>query len=156
MFHDTYEAVSVYNWQRETQNTESLCQILQWMTYTARYVRLHAVLQSAHTVLMGCHWNNLRLSLSLSSWRQTSASINFPTYVDTYLKYPIPHRSSYHVLHDASEFGSRVAAPCLLTHIKCAYFGFFLCSVASASLYNLVNETNLVHNIFCIFRQFYL
>ena len=34
--------------------------------------------------------------------------------------------------------------------------GEVLCSVDRASLYNLVNETNLVHNILCIFRQFYL
>jgi len=30
------------------------------------------------------------------------------------------------------------------------------CYVDCASLYNLVNETNLVHNILSIFRQFYL
>jgi len=31
-----------------------------------------------------------------------------------------------------------------------------LCSVDRASLYNLVNETSLVHKILSIFRQFYL
>ena len=31
-----------------------------------------------------------------------------------------------------------------------------LCSVDRPSLYNLVNKTNLVHNILCIFCQFYL
>jgi len=33
---------------------------------------------------------------------------------------------------------------------------WILCSVDRASLYNLVNETNLVCNILSIFRQFYL
>jgi len=33
---------------------------------------------------------------------------------------------------------------------------FFLCSLDRASLYNLVNETNLVHNILSILRQFYV
>jgi len=33
---------------------------------------------------------------------------------------------------------------------------FRVCSVDRAFLYNLVNETILVHNIFSIFRQFYL
>jgi hypothetical protein len=32
----------------------------------------------------------------------------------------------------------------------------FSCSLDRASLYNLVNETNSVHKILCIFRQFYL
>ena len=96
-------------------------------SYTARYFRLHAVLQTAHYIY-GLSPEQ-PASLTLSSWRQTSASINFPTYVDSYLKYPTPWRSSYHVLHDAREFGSHVAPrTCLLTHqISSLWFFFTFC-----------------------------
>ena len=45
---------------------------------------------------------------------------------------------------------------CIVSQISYLVSFNFLCSVDRASLYNLVNETNMVHNILSIFRQFYL
>ena len=43
----------------------------------------------------------------------------------------------------------------IIHHVICT-INIFLYSVDRASLYNLANETNLVHNIVSIFRHFYL